>query len=190
MGAQFSRVREAIPVRVLVAVVNSIAIRIFSQRIGTQDVHLNPITEFIPVRVCHFGVGFVDRPRPIPNVLEFLHVQDAVAVGVLEGVDGSITVGIDLKWICLENSQLDPITKPIPIGILFQRIGVIGIEFLQVCQEVGIGVLVSVAGAVPIGILSQWVCAQDIHLNSITQPIVVGVDNIRIGFEFYFLAID
>ena len=96
LGVDFIRVGKAIRVRVLITVVNSIAIRIFSQRIGTQDVHLNPITESIPVRVCHFGVGFVDRPRPIPDVLEFLHVQDAVAVGVLEGVDGSITVGIDL----------------------------------------------------------------------------------------------
>ena len=190
MGVEFIRVGKAIRVRVLITVVNSIAIRIFSQRIGTQDVHLNPIAESILVRVCHLRIGLVDWPCPIPNVLEFLHVQYAIGVGVLEGINGTITVGIDLQWICLEDSQLDPITEPIPIGILNQRIGVIGVEFLQVRQAIGIGILVSVTGAVPIGVLSQWVCVQYVHLNPIAKPIVVGVDNIGIGFEFYFLAID
>ena len=62
-------------------------------------------------------------------------------------------------------------------------------EFLQVRQAIRIGVLIPVTDAIVIGVLNQWICIQNIHLNAVTDAIIVGIDHSGIGFEVYFLPV-
>ena len=69
MDTEFIRIRETVRVGVLVAVNDSIAIRVSGQRFSSQDINFVTVIEPIVVGICHFGVGFVDWPRAIPYVL-------------------------------------------------------------------------------------------------------------------------
>ena len=189
MDDDFIRIREAVRVGVLVPVKDTIAIRILTQGLGSQDVHLNSVAEPVVVGIGLCGIGLVDWPYAVPDVFEFLNIQYPVGVGVLQRVNGAVAVGVNLQRIGFEDDQLDIVAEPIPVGVLACWVGVVDIQFLQVGKAIRVGVFVGVNGAIPVGVLSQRICSQDIHFDAIIKSVLVGVGKRGVGLKADFLAI-
>ena len=56
------------------------------------------------------------------------------------------------------------------------------VDLIGITQPIGISVLLAVNGSIPIRVLNQRVCVQNIHFNPVREIILVGVSRCRIGF--------
>ena len=63
------------------------------------------------------------------------------------------------------------------------------VDFFCIAESIRVGVLVSILDTIPIGVLSQWIRAQNVHLDTIIKSIIIGVVERGVGLKSYFLAI-
>ena len=63
----------------------------------------------------------------------------------------------------------------------------VGIEFIRICQPVGVCVFIAIYDSIPVGVFEQRPRAKNVQLIRIAQPIPVGVGHNRVrveGIEF------
>ena len=116
MGVKFINIAQAIGIGVLVAIDDSIAIRVLNQRVRVQRCHLNSVSEAILVCISQCGICFMH--------IDFLAVTQAVLVGVRRPGIGVV----DIELFCVTQSVrirvLVAINYAVTIRVLKHRIGV------------------------------------------------------------------
>ena len=115
VDVQFIGIRQAIAVGVLVAINDSVSIRIVVQRVGSHNVHFDSITQLIQVTVWRLGVGLVS--------VAFICVAQPVGVGVFVAVHDPIPVGIVIQRVGAQHEHFIAILQPVKIRVGLERVG-------------------------------------------------------------------